>query len=127
MLTDIIEVKYDKPTPPKPEELPTYGIVNDGRTYPAVSVRQRQHQKSRRGTIFTVSKFGTYREFYDDFEREYITPYFERKADREGRKEAGSGGDVQSSGGCAVDAGTGTAWTRPEWEYIDSFTASTVE
>ncbi len=82
MLAEIIEVNYDSKDPPSTDEAPTFGVVADGRTYPAVSVRRRQHKGSKRETLYTVSRFGQFAEYYDDFHREYVQPYQQRKAAR---------------------------------------------
>lgn len=70
------------------DESPTFGVVDDGRKYPAVTARKRQQNGSRRETIYTVSKKGAYAHLYDEFERNVIEPYRDRK-----RKRANSGGD----------------------------------
>lgn len=61
------------------DESPTFGVVDDGRKYPAVTARRRQQNGSKRKTIFTVSKNGAYAALYDQFEREVIEPYRQRK------------------------------------------------
>jgi len=84
VLTGIIEENYEQPT----EETPTFGVVDDGRKYPAVTARRRQHGGSKRDTLFTVSKNGQYASLYDQFTAEVIEPYRERK-----RKRAVGSGD----------------------------------
>lgn len=78
MLTEEIEETYDQPT----EESPTFGVVDDGRTYPAVTARRRQQNGSKRSTLYTVSKNGKFAHLYDEFERDVIEPYRDRKRKR---------------------------------------------
>ena len=55
MLTgDITEETYE----PTPEETPTFAVIDDGRTFPAVVARRRQQNGSRRTTLYTISKTG---------------------------------------------------------------------
>lgn len=86
MLTGVIEENYEQPT----EENPTFGVVDDGRRYPAVTARKRQHGGSKRETLYTVSKNGQYAALYDQFTAEVIEPYRERK-----RKRTVGGGDLR--------------------------------
>jgi hypothetical protein len=71
------------------DETPTFGVVDDGRTYPAVTARRRQQNGSPRSTLYTVSKNGKYSHLYAQFERDIIQPYRERK-----RKRAINSGSV---------------------------------
>jgi hypothetical protein len=86
VLTGVIEENYEQPT----EESPTFGVVDDGRKYPAVTARRRQHGGSKRETLYTVSKNGQYAALYDQFTAEVIEPYRERK-----RKRTVGGGDIR--------------------------------
>lgn len=83
MLTGNLEEKQDEST----DETPTFGVVNDGRTYPAVTARRRQQNGSRRSTLYTVSKNGANKALYEAFEREVIQPYLERRRERENRRQ----------------------------------------
>lgn len=77
MLTEQIEeMQYDE------KESPTFGVVDDGRKYPAVTARRRQQHGSKRETLYTVSKNGKYSYLYEQFERDVIEPYRERKRKR---------------------------------------------
>ena len=67
------------------DESPTFGVVDDGRKYPAVTARKRQQNGSKRETIYTVSKNGAYSALYDQFVRDVISPYRERKRERNTR------------------------------------------
>jgi hypothetical protein len=78
VLAEDIEDTHDEPT----DETPTYGVVDDGRKYPAVTARRRQQQGSPRSTLYTVSKNGKYAHLYNDFERDVIEPYRARKRKR---------------------------------------------
>jgi len=69
------------------DESPTFGVVNDGRTYPAVTARRRQQNGSPRSTLYTVSKNGANKELYPQFEAEVIQPYFERQRKRNNRRQ----------------------------------------
>lgn len=64
------------------DESPTFGVVDDGRQYPAVTARKRQQNGSKRETLYTVSKHGLYAELYPKFEREVIEPYRQRRRKR---------------------------------------------
>ncbi len=77
MLTHEISVPTD--------DSPTFGVVDDGRQYPAVTARKRQQNGSKRETIFTVSKNGKYADLYEQFARDVIAPYRERKRERNTR------------------------------------------
>lgn len=105
MLTEDIEEIYDT----SDEESPTFGVVDDGRPYPAVTARRRQHKGSRRDTLYTVSKFGKYQALYDQFEREVITPYRERK-----RKRTTSGGDSRVNSANTPESGIGAKSSKRE-------------
>lgn len=70
------------------EDSPTFGVVDDGRKYPAVTARRRQQNGSRRDTLYTVSKNGRYAHLYDTFDENVIQPYRDRK-----RKRTVGGGD----------------------------------
>jgi hypothetical protein len=85
---DIEEITHDE------NETPTFGVVDDGRTYPAVTARRRQQSGSTRSTLYTVSKNGQYAHLYPQFERDVIEPYRERK-----RKRAVDGGSVRVNTG----------------------------
>lgn len=124
MLADNIEVTYDKADLPSTDETPTFGIIADGRTFPAVSVRRRQHKGSRRATLYTVSRNGKFAEYYDDFNREYIQPYQQRKEARQQRKPENSSGAVQVNSVGTARGGNGKAWAGREWEYRDSVAAA---
>lgn len=86
MLAGEIQEETYEPT----EENPTFGVVADGRTYPAVVARKRQQGGSKRATLYTVSKNGKYAHLYDDFRANIIDPYFDRKRERDN-----SGGDIR--------------------------------
>jgi hypothetical protein len=98
VLTDDIEEIPHETT----ESTPTFGVVDDGRTYPAVTARRRQQNGSKRSTLYTVSKTGKYAHLYDQFERDIIQPYRERK-----RKRTVDGGrfPVNTFGNAEVRAG----------------------
>ena len=98
MLTGELDDDTELPT----DESPTFGVVDDGRKYPAVTARKRQQQNSRRETVYTVSKNGAYAHLYPEFERNVIEPYQRRK---EARKSTVDGGSfcVNTSG--TVDGG----------------------
>lgn len=98
MLTGEIEETYETPT----DESPTFGVVDDGRTYPAVTARRRQQQGSKRETLYTVSKHGKYAHLYDDFRANIIDPYRERK-----RKRAAGGGDTRVNSANTYQGGHG--------------------
>ena len=78
MLTGEIEDSDYEPT----EETPTFGVVDDGRKYPAVTARKRQQAGSKRSTLYTISKNGKYAHLYDEFVASVIEPYRERKRER---------------------------------------------
>jgi hypothetical protein len=78
VLTDRFEEIPNEST----DELPTFGVVNDGRKYPCVTARKRQKKGSPRDTLYTVSKKGAYSHLYEKFASEVIEPYFERKRKR---------------------------------------------
>lgn len=101
MLTGEITPAKHVPT----DEKPTYGVVNDGRTYPAVTARKRQQNGSPRQTLFTVSKNGAYKDLYAQFEAEVIQPYFERKRERENSRQHPDGGTANTVGGGIGDKG----------------------
>lgn len=105
------------------DEAPTFGVIDDGRTYPAVTARRRQQNGSKRETIFTVSKFGKYAELYPEFESRVIEPYRERK-----RKRAESGGHPSGDNANTVGSGSDT----PREKFSDGrspfgFSVNTVE
>ena len=99
MLTgDITEETYE----PTPEETPTFAVIDDGRTFPAVVARRRQQNGSRRTTLYTISKNGRYADLYPSARANIIEPYFERK-----RKRLDSGGRVGIGDSVPVGGGTG--------------------
>jgi len=67
------------------DDSPTFGVVDDGRQYPAVTARKRQQNGSKRETLYTVSKNGKYSALYEQFTRDVIAPYRERKRERHTR------------------------------------------
>ncbi len=93
MLTgEITEVTHEST-----EETPTFGVVNDGRTYPAVVARKRQQNGSPRSTLYTVSKNGVNKALYDQFEAEVIQPYFERQRERNNRRKHTDGNTANTN------------------------------
>jgi hypothetical protein len=124
LLTEEIEVIYAEKNLPTEDEAPTFGIVDDGRTYPAVSVRRRQHKGSKRSTLYTVSKNGAYSQFYEDFWRQHIEPYQARKIARQQQRSSRNSLSVNTVG--TVDGGFGETWARQGWEYSNSITVSDV-
>ena len=78
MLTGEIEEIKHEPT----EETPTFGVVDDGRTYPAVVARRRQQHGSKRSTLYTISKNGKFAHLYDEARANIIEPYQQRKRER---------------------------------------------
>lgn len=94
MLTgEITEVDYEATG-----EKPTFGVVNDGRTYPAVVARKRQHNGSARETLYTVSKNGKNRALYDQFYAEVIEPYYARQRERQNRSQHPDGNTSRPAG-----------------------------
>lgn len=93
MLTGEIEVSHEQTN----EETPTFGVINDGRTYPAVVARKRQQNGSPRSTLYTVSKNGAYKDLYDQFEQEVIQPYFERQRQRQNGSQHPDGNTARAN------------------------------
>lgn len=119
MLTGVIEENYEQPT----EESPTFGVVDDGRKYPAVTARRRQHGGSKRDTLFTVSKNGRYAALYDQFTAEVIEPYRERK-----RKRAVGGGDLRVNTPDAVESRVVAPSKEPsDWRGTFGFAVNSVD
>jgi len=96
----VLTGEFEDVTDDQTDETPTFGIVDDGRTYPAVTVRRRQHQGSKRETLYTISKFGGYKALYDQFAADVIEPYRERKRQRtQGRADTGVNSTNIGTGG----------------------------
>lgn len=98
MLTGHLEEKSHESTE-SADGNPTFGVVNDGRTYPAVTARRRQQRGSKRSTLYTVSKNGANKDLYEEFEREVIQPYFERRRERENRRKHPDGNSANTDTG----------------------------
>lgn len=113
MLTGEIEVRNE----PTDEETPTFGVVNDGRTYPAVVARKRQQNGSPRSTLYTVSKNGAYKDLYAQFEQEVIKPYFERQRQRKDSRQHPDGNTPRAHRGGDGDKGN----TQGERQHPFSF------
>lgn len=95
MLTgEITEVAHEST-----DESPTFGVVNDGRTYPAVTARRRQQNGSPRSTLYTVSKNGANKALYPQFEAEVIQPYYERQRKRQGSRQHPNGDPANTDTG----------------------------
>jgi hypothetical protein len=119
VLTGEITETQNVPT----DESPTFGVVNDGRKYPAVTARRRQQNGSPRQTLFTVSKNGAYKELYAQFEAEVIQPYFERQRERQGSRQHPDGNSVNT-----VDGGTGNEGdTQGQRKHGFGFPVNTVD
>lgn len=103
MLTgNIEEIKHEST-----EETPTFGVVADGRTYPAVVARRRQQNGSKRSTLYTISKNGRFSHLYHDAEANIIKPYFERRRERTNRGGITGNSATVPVGGGADKEGNG--------------------
>lgn len=130
MLTDEIEVEQDDRQlyTPNVDEPPTFGVVDDGRTYPAVTARRRQRNGSRRATIFTVSKNGKYKSLYEQFWKDIIEPYQARKASRQQRAGSIGSRDHGVNNENPISGGAGdTRQAERDWQYSDSIPVNAVD